>query len=61
VIFAILRFDLVVGGAPGQNIWLLSILAASLLFGVAVALYLRTTKPDVYQRLGRRGTGEVDG
>lgn len=61
VIFAILRFDLVVGGAPGQNIWLLSILAASLLLGVAVALYLRTTKPDVYQRLGRRGTGEVDG
>lgn len=60
VVFAILRFDLVVGGAPGQNLWLLGILALSLGLGLSVAAYLRRAKPEIYQKLGRKDAGAAE-
>jgi amino acid transporter len=60
VVFAIMRFDLVAGGAPGQNVGLLLIPGASLILGIVVAAYLRSAKPQIYRRLGRQETGEPD-
>jgi amino acid transporter len=60
VVFAIMRFELVVGGEPGQNLGLLYVLGASLLLGTLVAAYFRWAKPQIYQGLGRRDTGPVD-
>jgi len=58
VVLSVLHFDLVVGGEPGQNLGLLTVLAASLVIGVGVALYFRATKPRVFAGLGRADTGE---
>lgn len=60
VILGVLHFDLVVGGAPGQNLGLLAVLAASLIIGAALALYFRFTNPRVFAGLGRADTGEVE-
>lgn len=51
--FAILRFDLVVGGAPGELTWLVLLHVVALAAGVTVALFLRRTRPRYYERLGR--------
>ncbi|NUS86259.1 MAG: APC family permease [Streptomyces sp.] len=53
VIFAIIRFDLLVGGAPGQNLWMLLVLIAALAAGSAVAYYMKRNRPDLYALLGR--------
>ncbi|OMB97340.1 permease [Mycobacterium sp. NS-7484] len=53
VVIAVLHFDLVVGGAPGQNLGLLVVLAASLVVGCALALYFRSTRPEIFKALGR--------
>ena len=53
VIFAIVRFDLLVGGAPGQNLWMLLILVAFVAAGCIVAQYMKRKRPDLYARLGR--------
>jgi amino acid transporter len=53
VVFALVRFDLLVGGAPGQNLWMLFVLAAFLAAGCAVAQYMKRKRPDLYARLGR--------
>ncbi|WP_416393528.1 MULTISPECIES: APC family permease [unclassified Curtobacterium] len=53
VVFAIVRFDLLVGGAPGQNLWMLLVLLAVLVAGCCVALHFRRNRPDWYARLGR--------
>lgn len=53
VVLAVLHFDLVVGGAPGQNLVLLTVLGVSAAAGVAFALYLRSIKPRVYEGLGQ--------
>ncbi|MFN3003742.1 APC family permease [Mycolicibacterium wolinskyi] len=58
LIMAVLRFDLVVGGAPGQNLGLLLVLAASLAIGAALALYFRASKPGTFAALGRADTGQ---
>ena len=60
VVFAIMRFELVAGGEPGQNVGLLLIPGASLALGILVAVYLRFAKPQIYRRLGRQETGEAD-
>jgi amino acid transporter len=60
VIFAIARFDLLVGGAPGQYLWMLLVLVAFLAAGCWVALYFRRNRPDWYARLGRASEAEVD-
>nr|WP_246276126.1 APC family permease [Curtobacterium albidum] len=60
VIFAIVRFDLLVGGAPGQNLWMLLVLVAFLAAGAGVALYFKRNRPDWYARLGRASDAEVD-
>jgi biotin transporter BioY len=51
--FAILRFDLVVGGAPGELTWLVLLHVVALAAGVTAALFLRRTRPRYYERLGR--------
>lgn len=60
VVFAIMRFDLVVGGEPGQNLGLLCVLGASLLLGILFATYVRSAKPQIYERLGRQETAKAD-
>lgn len=54
VTFGIVRFDVLVGGAPGQYTWLLVLLLGVFVVGCIVALVLRRRHPDVYARLGRR-------
>ncbi|MFF7984164.1 APC family permease [Streptomyces sp. NPDC007901] len=53
VIFAVIRFDLLVGGAPGQNLWMLLVLIAFLAAGSGVAYYMKRNRPDLYAMLGR--------
>lgn len=60
VVFAIMRFELVAGGEPGENVGLLLIPGAVLVIGIVVAVYLRTAKPEIYRRLGRQDTGEAE-
>lgn len=60
VVFAIMRFELVVGGEPGQNLGLLFVLGASLLLGILFAAYVRSAKPQIYERLGRQETAPAD-
>lgn len=60
VVFAIMRFELVVGGEPGQNLGLLFALGASLLLGILFAAYVRSAKPQIYAGLGRQETGQAD-
>ncbi|WP_043807109.1 APC family permease [Rhodococcus triatomae] len=56
-VLAVLHFDLVVGGAPGQNLGLLLVLAASFAIGAGTAVYFRYAKPDVFASLGRADEG----
>lgn len=60
IVLAVVHFDLVVGGAPGQNLGLLLVLGASLVIGAGLALYFRSAKPQVFAGLGRADTGEVE-
>jgi hypothetical protein len=60
VVFAIARFDLLVGGEPGQNLWMLLVLVAFLAAGCSVALYFKRSRPDLYIRLGRATEAEVE-
>jgi amino acid transporter len=60
VVFAVMNFELVVGGAPGQNLGLLVVLAAFLAGGAALALYFRSFKPDVFAGLGRADVVDVE-
>jgi hypothetical protein len=54
VAFGLVRFDLLVGGAPGQYSWLIGVLVGIFVLGCVVALVLKRTSPEVYARLGRR-------
>ncbi|GAA0319716.1 APC family permease [Kineococcus aurantiacus] len=54
VIFAVVRFDLLVGGAPGEYFWMLGVLLAFVAAGCGVALYYRSARPEWYARLGRQ-------
>lgn len=56
VVYAIVRFELLVGGEPGQYLWLLLIPAAAFVGGGAVAAYYRQAKPQLFDRLGRAET-----
>ncbi|WP_327313504.1 hypothetical protein [Streptomyces sp. NBC_01235] len=53
VVYAISHFELLVGGYPGQYLWLLLIPAANLVAGCIVAARFRQSKPERYARLGR--------
>jgi amino acid transporter len=53
VVFALLHFDLVVGGAPGENSALVYVLLATLLAGSLLAIYFKVRRPHVYDSLGR--------
>lgn len=52
-IFAAANFDLVGGGAPGQNTPLLLILVVAFIAGVCIAYHFRTKRAELYQGLGR--------
>ena len=54
VAFGLARFDLLVGGAPGQYSWLIGVLVGIFIIGCVVALVLKRNRPEVYARLGRR-------
>ncbi|WP_321822478.1 MULTISPECIES: APC family permease [unclassified Burkholderia] len=53
VVFALLHFDLVVGGAPGENNALAFVLLATLIAGSLLAVYFKLMRPHVYDSLGR--------
>lgn len=53
VIFAVVHLDLVVGGTPGQYVWVVYFLIGIFVAGSLIALYFRAAKPDVYENLGR--------
>lgn len=52
VVFALLHFELIVGGEPGENIGLALILAGSFFAGIVLTLYFRFAKPHLYHGLG---------
>ena len=52
-VFGLLHFDLVVGGNPGENNVLELVLAGALVVGAVLAMYFRSSKPHVYDGLGR--------
>ncbi|MGN7862394.1 APC family permease [Microbacterium sp. 22303] len=54
VTFGLVRFDLLVGGTPGEFTWLIAVLLGVFAAGCAVALYLRSNKSEIYALLGRR-------
>lgn len=58
VLFAIIRFDLLVGGQPGENLWMLFVLLAFLAAGIWRASYMRRRRPDLYALLGRAEAGD---
>lgn len=60
VVLAVRHFDLIVGGAPGQNLGLLLVLAASVAVGAGLATYFRYAKPGVFAGLGRNDLVEAD-
>jgi len=60
VVFAMSRFDLVVGGEPGQLTWLLAVPGTALVIGIGIALYFRSAKPEYYDNLGRAERGDED-
>ncbi|WP_413098442.1 APC family permease [Streptomyces sp. Inha503] len=53
VFLALTHFELIVGGAPGQNLWLVGIPLVGLFVGLALAVYFRICRHHVYVRLGR--------
>ncbi|TQE19894.1 APC family permease [Streptomyces ipomoeae] len=57
VFLALTHFELIVGGAPGQNLWLVGIPLVGLCVGIALALYFRSRRRHVYDRLGRADRG----
>jgi amino acid transporter len=54
-VYAIIRFDLLVGGDPGEYLWLLLFPAASFIVGALVAAYYWKKRPELFARLGRAG------
>jgi amino acid transporter len=53
VIFSVVRFDLLVGGEPGENLWMLLVLLAFMATGSSVAYHLKRNRPEWYAGLGR--------
>jgi amino acid transporter len=53
--YAIVRFELLVGGDPGEYLWLLLIPASSFIVGAGVAAHYRKSRPELFARLGRAG------
>ncbi|EMO3466424.1 TPA: APC family permease [Klebsiella variicola subsp. variicola] len=47
------NFDLLVGGKPGERQWMLFCLLGAMFIGMALALYYKARRPDVFARLGR--------
>lgn len=60
VVFALVRFDLLVGGAPGERLWLLAIPIIFIVAGCAVAQYMKRNRPDLYACLGRAEGDNAD-
>lgn len=60
VVFALVRFDLLVGGAPGERLWLLLIPVVFIVAGCAVAQYMKRNRPDLYACLGRAEGDNAD-
>ncbi|TBY58801.1 APC family permease [Rhizobium leguminosarum bv. viciae] len=50
------NFEVLVGGAPGEHVWLLYSVLGVQFVGVALAQYFKVAKPEIYARLGRSHT-----
>jgi len=51
-VFAAMHMDYVVGGNAASDYWLVGLLVASFVVGSLVALYYRSGRPHVFERLG---------
>ena len=51
-VYAIANFELVVGGAPGQNLILLVTLGVVFLAGIVIASVIKVRRPADYERIG---------
>lgn len=52
-VYAGIHIELLVGGNPGENYWIVRLLIAVFLIGMAVAAYFRVKRPDIYALVGR--------
>ncbi|MNF76038.1 putative transporter [compost metagenome] len=50
--FAVKHIDLVVGGAPGENDWVVWLIYGALVAGCSLATFFRVKKPGIYLGLG---------
>ncbi|MBO1537124.1 MULTISPECIES: APC family permease [Pseudomonas] len=53
VVLVAKNFELLVGGEPGQRVWMLYSLFFVQLFGMVLAGYYRKVKPEIFEKLGR--------
>jgi amino acid transporter len=51
-VFALLHFELVVGGDPGENTYLAGLLGLTMVAGCLVATVFRRKRPEIYAGLG---------
>lgn len=47
------HFELLVGGEPGQYTWMFYALLGVQVTGMALGIYFKTARPEIYKRLGR--------
>lgn len=52
LIYVLFNFEYVVGGGPGENLWMLAIPSAAFVIGLGVATLIRARRPGHYARLG---------
>jgi amino acid transporter len=52
-IYAGIHIELLVGGDPGENYWIVWLLIAVFVFGMALSMFFRSQRPDIYALVGR--------
>jgi amino acid transporter len=52
-IYAGIHIELLVGGNPGENYWIVWLLIAVFVFGMALSMFFRSHRPDIYALVGR--------
>ena len=52
-VFAMAHLDLVVGGKPGENTWIIWLMLFTFVIGSSLAVYFRLAKPEIFNSLGR--------
>lgn len=58
-VLSVVNFHFLVGGEPGQFTWLLLPLPIMFVIGFAIAAYFKSSKPELYESLGRADTAKL--